>query len=166
LDGQGRRLAAASLPRWRASLNCADRLESTILSTISETRVEWGNDASKSPNTTNIGFAAMEGDAILLCYLSEQGNLRQRRAPRAAAEASSRRTSCAPSGIPHALRAHGAIRFQPDRDIRRMRKNRSATLASAAPASSARVCGAAAARGRAVAHVHCASLQISRPRIS
>lgn len=96
--------ALADMPRVAAA---RDRLESTILETISDTSVNGGTDA-RLPNTTNIGFARLEAEAILL-LLSEQGIC-------ASAGAACSSGSLEPSHVLRAMKidprvAHGAIRF-------------------------------------------------------
>lgn len=84
-----------------------DRLESSILSTIPHTSVN-GDPTHRLPNTTNIAFAQLEAEAILL-LLSEQNIA-------ASAGAACSSGSLEPSHvlrgmhIPPAI-AHGAIRF-------------------------------------------------------
>ncbi len=48
-----------------ASPGCADSLETAILSRIPDTRVN-GAGALRTPNTTNIQFAGIEGEALLI----------------------------------------------------------------------------------------------------
>jgi cysteine desulfurase len=84
-----------------------DRLESTLLRTIPETRVQ-GDPEHRLPNTTNIGFARVQSEAILL-LLSEQGIC-------ASAGAACSSGSLEPSHVMQAMKvdpiyAHGAIRF-------------------------------------------------------
>lgn len=84
-----------------------DRLEGAILKTIPESSVN-GTMASRLPNTTNISFAALEAEAILL-LLSEQDIC-------ASAGAACSSGSLEPSHVLRAMRiperiAHGAIRF-------------------------------------------------------
>lgn len=84
-----------------------DRLERAILTTIPETSIN-GTTTARLPNTTNINFAALEAEAILL-LLSEQDVC-------ASAGAACSSGSLEPShvlramGIPERI-AHGAIRF-------------------------------------------------------
>jgi cysteine desulfurase len=84
-----------------------DRLERGILEAIDETYVNGRTDL-RVPNTTNIGFARLEAEAILL-LLSEQNIC-------ASAGAACSSGSLEPSpvlramGIPDRI-AHGAIRF-------------------------------------------------------
>jgi cysteine desulfurase len=84
-----------------------DRLEESILRTIPNTSVNGRRDR-RVPNTTNIGFARLEAEAILL-LLSEQGVC-------ASAGAACSSGSLEPSHVLKAMRldpkiAHGAIRF-------------------------------------------------------
>jgi cysteine desulfurase len=86
-----------------------DRLESSILRDIGQTRVNGANAAGgRVPNTTNVGFARLEAEAILL-LLSEQGIC-------ASAGAACSSGSLEPSHVLKAMRidpiyAHGSIRF-------------------------------------------------------
>ena len=84
-----------------------DRLERGILESIDETYVNGRTDL-RVPNTTNIGFARLEAEAILL-LLSEQGIC-------ASAGAACSSGSLEPSHVLRAMKidekiAHGAIRF-------------------------------------------------------
>jgi cysteine desulfurase len=84
-----------------------DRLEAAILAAVSDARVNGRTDA-RLPNTTNIGFARLEAEAILL-LLSEQGVC-------ASAGAACSSGSLEPSQVLKAMGvdpkiAHGAIRF-------------------------------------------------------
>jgi cysteine desulfurase len=84
-----------------------DRLEAGVLSAIRDARVNGRTDA-RLPNTTNIGFARLEAEAILL-LLSEQGIC-------ASAGAACSSGSLEPSHVLKAMNvdpkiAHGAIRF-------------------------------------------------------
>lgn len=94
----------AEMPRVGA---LRDRLESSILTSIPDTHVNGRTDA-RVPNTTNIGFARLEAEAILL-LLSEQGVC-------ASAGAACSSGSLEPSHVLKAMNidekiAHGAIRF-------------------------------------------------------
>jgi cysteine desulfurase len=86
-----------------------DRLESSILREIGQTRVNGANaSGGRVPNTTNIGFARLEAEAILL-LLSEQGIC-------ASAGAACSSGSLEPSHVLKAMRidpiyAHGSIRL-------------------------------------------------------
>jgi cysteine desulfurase len=84
-----------------------NRLEAGILENIDQTRVN-GSTAHRLPNTTNIGFARLEAEAILL-LLSEQGIC-------ASAGAACSSGSLEPSHVLKAMKipeiyAHGSIRF-------------------------------------------------------
>jgi len=84
-----------------------DRLESGILQRIDDTHVNGRRDR-RVPNTTNVGFARLEAEAILL-LLSEQGVC-------ASAGAACSSGSLEPSPILKAMHldpriAHGAVRF-------------------------------------------------------
>jgi cysteine desulfurase len=84
-----------------------NRLERGILESIPETAVN-GDRENRVPNTTNIGFAKLEAEAILL-LLSEQGIC-------ASAGAACSSGSLEPSRILQAMKipnpyAHGAVRF-------------------------------------------------------
>lgn len=84
-----------------------NRLEGHILATIPDTSVN-GTTAARLPNTTNIGFARLEAEAILL-LLSEQDIC-------ASAGAACSSGSLEPSHVIRAMGidpkiAHGAIRF-------------------------------------------------------
>jgi len=84
-----------------------DRLEKSILETIPDAHVN-GSRVHRTPNTTNIGFARLQSEAILL-ILSEQGIC-------ASAGAACSSGSLEPSHVMRAMKvpdiiAHGAIRF-------------------------------------------------------
>jgi cysteine desulfurase len=84
-----------------------DRFEQTILQTIPDTHV-IGDPSKRVPNTSNIGFARLEAEAILL-LLSEQGIC-------ASAGAACSSGSLEPSPVLKAMKideriAHGAVRF-------------------------------------------------------
>jgi len=84
-----------------------DRLEKTILSTIEDTH-RIGDPAARVPNTTNIAFAGLEAEAILL-LLSEQDIC-------ASAGAACSSGSLEPSPVIQAMGindriGHGAVRF-------------------------------------------------------
>ena len=84
-----------------------DRLEREILSAIEDTHVNGRTD-QRLPTTTNIGFARLEAEAILL-LLSEKGVY-------ASAGAACSSGSLEPSHVLKAMKiddrvAHGAIRF-------------------------------------------------------
>ncbi len=107
-SGKAAELAKAALvaemPRVKAM---RDRLESTILETIADTHVN-GSRIHRTPNTSNISFAQLQSEAILL-LLSEQGIC-------ASAGAACSSGSLEPSHVMRAMKipdniAHGAIRF-------------------------------------------------------
>ena len=105
--GKAAELARISLPQMERVAAMRDRLENSILKTISHTRVNGRKDA-RVPNTSNIGFAQLEAEAILL-LLSEQGIC-------ASAGAACSSGSLEPSHVLKAMRndpkiAHGAVRF-------------------------------------------------------
>ena len=99
----------ADMPRIKA---LRDRLESTILSTVEDTHVN-GSRVHRTPNTSNIGFARLQSEAILL-LLSEQGIC-------ASAGAACSSGSLEPSHVMRAMKipdeiAMGAIRFSLSRN--------------------------------------------------
>ena len=105
--GKAAELAAAALPQMDRVAQLRDRLEREILSRIQDTAVNGRTD-QRLPNTTNIGFARLEAEAILL-LLSEQGIC-------ASAGAACSSGSLEPSHVLRAMHiddrfAHGAIRF-------------------------------------------------------
>ena len=105
--GRAAELAKESLPRMDQVAALRDRLERGILERISDTYINGRTDA-RLPNTTNIGFARLEAEAILL-LLSEQGIC-------ASAGAACASGSLEPSHVLKAMGidakvAHGAIRF-------------------------------------------------------
>lgn len=63
--GKAAEVAQKHLPEVEQERNLRDRLEQTILRTIPHTVVNGDRD-SRLPNTTNIGFKFIEGEAILL----------------------------------------------------------------------------------------------------
>lgn len=96
--------ALALMPRVAAM---RDRLEREILQAIPDSHVNGDRDA-RLPNTSNISFASLEADAILL-LLSEQGVC-------ASAGAACSSGSLEPSHVLRAMGiedriAHGAVRF-------------------------------------------------------
>jgi cysteine desulfurase len=100
-------LAAQALPSMSRVSDLRDRLESGILARIDSAAVNGGTDA-RLPNTTNIGFARLEAEAILL-LLSEQGIC-------ASAGAACSSGSLEPSHVLKSMHidekiAHGAVRF-------------------------------------------------------
>jgi cysteine desulfurase len=105
--GKAAELAVAGLPRMKQVSDLRDQLESEILSRIEDSHVNGRTD-ERLPNTTNIGFARLEAEAILL-LLSEQGVC-------ASAGAACSSGSLEPSHVLRAMAidpriAHGAIRF-------------------------------------------------------
>lgn len=105
--GAAAELAAAHLPEMTRVGALRDRLEDGILSAICGTAVN-GDRANRVANTTNIGFAQLEAEAILL-LLSERGIC-------ASAGAACSSGSLEPSHVLKAMKvpdatAHGAIRF-------------------------------------------------------
>jgi cysteine desulfurase len=97
---------------WPGVIALRDRLEQGILSRIEDTHVNGRTD-QRLPNTTNIGFAALEAEAILL-LLSERGIC-------ASAGAACASGSLDPSHVLQAMKipsriAHGAIRFSLSRE--------------------------------------------------
>ncbi|MDB5910854.1 MAG: nifS [Massilia sp.] len=105
--GKAAELAASALPSMSRVSEMRDRLESGILARIDSARVNGRTDA-RLPNTTNVGFACLEAEAILL-LLSEQGIC-------ASAGAACSSGSLEPSHVLKAMRidekiAHGAVRF-------------------------------------------------------
>jgi len=101
------RAALAKDPNWTVVRALRDRLERGLLERIPETFVN-GDPEHRLANTTNIGFAGLEAESILL-LLSEQGVC-------ASAGAACASGSLEPShviqamGIPERI-AHGAVRF-------------------------------------------------------
>ena len=105
--GKAAELAQTSLVKMPRVAAMRDRLEHTILESIDDTHINGRTDA-RVPNTTNIGFARLEAEAILL-LLSEQNVC-------ASAGAACSSGSLEPSPILQAMHidpkvAHGAIRF-------------------------------------------------------
>lgn len=105
--GLAAELAGAELDRMSRVAALRDRLENGILSSIADTHV-MGDRMARLPNTTNIAFAQLEAEAILL-LLSEQGICAS-----AGAACSSGSLETSPvlraMGIEERL-GHGAIRF-------------------------------------------------------
>jgi cysteine desulfurase len=104
--GKAAEIAKASLPQMERVAQQRDRLEKSILENIEQTYVNGGGE--RVPNTTNIAFARLEAEAILL-LLSEQGIC-------ASAGAACSSGSLEPSHVLKAMKiddkiAHGAIRF-------------------------------------------------------
>lgn len=105
--GKAAELAKAHLADAPHIAQMRDRLETTILETIPDTYVN-GSRIHRVPNTTNISFAKLQSEAILL-LLSEQGIC-------ASAGAACSSGSLEPSHVMRAMKvpdeiAHGAIRF-------------------------------------------------------
>ena len=105
--GKAAEVGLASLAKMGRVAEMRDRLERTVLDTISDTRVIGRTDL-RVPNTTNIAFYQLEAEAILL-LLSEQGVY-------ASAGAACSSGSLEPSPILRAMKideryAHGAIRL-------------------------------------------------------
>ncbi len=105
--GTAAELAKKHLPEMTRVASMRDRLERTILQIIPETSVNGRTDM-RLPNTTNISFAKLEAEAILL-LLSEQGIC-------ASAGAACSSGSLEPSHVLRAMHiedpiAHGAVRF-------------------------------------------------------
>ena len=106
--GKAAELARASLGEMSSRVaKLRDRLERSILETIADTHVNGRTD-QRLPNTTNIGFARLEAEAILL-LLSERNIC-------ASAGAACASGSLEPSHVLRAMKidpkvAHGAIRF-------------------------------------------------------
>ncbi|MGA2583605.1 MAG: aminotransferase class V-fold PLP-dependent enzyme [Tepidisphaeraceae bacterium] len=105
--GKAAELGVQSLPKMPHVAKLRDRLEQGILQNIPQTQINGSTD-HRLPNTTNIGFARLEAEAILL-LLSERGIC-------ASAGAACSSGSLEPSHVLKAMRidplmAHGAIRF-------------------------------------------------------
>jgi len=105
--GAAAQRAAEHIHDWPQVAALRDRMEQGILAAIPDTHVN-GDPASRLPNTTNIAFAALEAEAILL-LLSERDIC-------ASAGAACSSGSLEPSHVLQAMGidpriAHGAIRF-------------------------------------------------------
>jgi cysteine desulfurase len=105
--GKAAELAVAALADAARISEMRDRLESGVLSSIPDTFVN-GDRENRLPNTSNIGFARLEAEAILL-LLSERGIC-------ASAGAACSSGSLEPSHVLKAMKipeaiAHGAVRF-------------------------------------------------------
>jgi cysteine desulfurase len=105
--GKAAELARRHLPDMANVAQLRDRLEQGILHGIPDTSVN-GSTEHRVPNTSNISFAQVEAEAILL-LLSEQGVC-------ASAGAACSSGSLEPSHVLQAMKieprvAHGAIRF-------------------------------------------------------
>jgi cysteine desulfurase len=109
--GKAAELAKSALPDLSTRVRALrDRLETSILRDISQTRINGAHadPQDRVPNTTNIGFARLEAEAILL-LLSEQGIC-------ASAGAACSSGSLEPSHVLKSMHidplyAHGSIRF-------------------------------------------------------
>ena len=105
--GKAAELARQHLPNIEQERKLRDRLEEGILSTIPHTVVN-GHPTQRLPNTSNIGFKYIEGEAILL-YLDRQGIC-------ASSGSACTSGSLEPShvltamGLPYSV-LHGSIRF-------------------------------------------------------
>jgi cysteine desulfurase len=105
--GKAAELAREGLPQMRDVAAKRDRLEQSISLSVDDAHVIGRTDL-RVPNTTNIGFARLEAEAILL-LLSEQGVC-------ASAGSACSSGSLEPSPVLQAMGidakiAHGAIRF-------------------------------------------------------
>jgi cysteine desulfurase len=105
--GKAAEQAGQSLRLMHRVASLRDRLERGILDTITEASVN-GSTEHRLPNTTNIGFARLEAEAILI-LLSEMGIC-------ASAGAACSSGSLEPSPILQAMKidpkiAHGSVRF-------------------------------------------------------
>jgi cysteine desulfurase len=105
--GKAAELAEAALPQMGRLAAMRDRLERTILERIGQTRVNGRTDL-RLPNTSSIGFARLEAEAILL-LLSEQSVC-------ASAGAACSSGSLEPSHVLKGMKidplyAHGTVRF-------------------------------------------------------
>jgi len=105
--GKAAEIAVVSLPLMKRVAELRDRFEREVLARIDGAHVIGRTDL-RLPNTTNIGFARLEAEAILL-LLSEQGIC-------ASAGAACSSGSLEPSHVLRAMHideriAHGAIRF-------------------------------------------------------
>jgi cysteine desulfurase len=105
--GKASELAKTSLAKISEVAAKRDRLEQSILASIPDSHL-IGQNEKRVPNTTNIGFARLEAEAILL-LLSEQNVC-------ASAGSACSSGSLEPSPVLLAMKvderiAHGAIRF-------------------------------------------------------
>jgi cysteine desulfurase len=105
--GKAAELAVKYLPEMEGVAELRDRLESGILENVADTSVN-GDVEHRLPNTSNISFARLEAEAILL-LLSERDVC-------ASAGAACSSGSLEPSHVLKAMKidprsAHGAIRF-------------------------------------------------------
>ena len=109
--GKAAELARKALSQMTRVAAMRDRLEREIFARIDDAHIN-GDVELRLPNTTNIGFARLEAEAILL-LLSEQGVC-------ASAGAACSSGSLEPSHVLRAMKideriAHGAIRFSVSR---------------------------------------------------
>jgi cysteine desulfurase len=105
--GKAAELAKDFVPQMSRVAALRDRLEREILEKIADTHL-MGSRGNRLPNTTNVAFARLEAEAILL-LLSEQGVC-------ASAGAACSSGSLDPSPVLRAMQiddkiAHGAVRF-------------------------------------------------------
>jgi cysteine desulfurase len=105
--GKAAEMARQTLPQMSTVAEMRDRFERDVVTHIPESRIN-GAGSPRIPNTTNIGFARLEAEAILL-LLSEQGIC-------ASAGAACSSGSLEPSHVLQAMGvdrkyAHGSIRF-------------------------------------------------------
>jgi cysteine desulfurase len=105
--GKAAEIARAHLGEMDRVAQLRDKLENEILHTIDDTHVN-GSRTHRLPNTSNLSFALLEAEAILL-MLSEQGIC-------ASAGAACSSGSLEPSHVLRAMKipdrvSHGAIRF-------------------------------------------------------
>jgi cysteine desulfurase len=110
--GAAAEVARARLGEMKRVAELRDRLEAGLLERVEEASVN-GDVSSRLPNTTNISFARLEAEAILL-LLSERGVC-------ASAGAACSSGSLEPSHVLRAMGieprvAHGAIRFSLSRE--------------------------------------------------
>lgn len=125
--GKAAELAAAVLAdgkTWPRIAALRDRLEQGILRDIKDTHVNGRTD-ERLASTSNIGFAALEAEAILL-LLSERGVC-------ASAGAACSSGSLDPSHVLQAMKiepriAHGAIRFSLSRDTTEQEVDQALTI--------------------------------------
>ena len=105
--GKAAELAGQKLPEMARVAKLRDRFEADVLELIEDVRV-IGDPEHRLPNTSNLGFARLEAEAVLM-LLSEQGIC-------ASAGAACSSGSLEPShvlkamGVPE-IYAHGAVRF-------------------------------------------------------
>ena len=105
--GHAAEMALAHLPKMADVRQMRDRMEQSILKAIDQTHVN-GSPQHRLPNTSNISFAGLQSEAILL-LLSEQNIC-------ASAGAACSSGSLEPSHVMRAMKvpdriAHGAVRF-------------------------------------------------------